>query len=351
MTAKEKELTEAIENQDFSKARILLEEGVRLETGYDEAVEDAVHSGSFEAAIYLLEVRDTFKIYEETGKVGDSLLPLFSQAGHWWGMGFEMGSFGNLEYETIAPESTTKLGHPRHLLTSFVFEGQGSISLDYEHIDGDLYASQPLDLIAPNLKSVGGRISAGGAKRAFLPKLESSKGSIILEGAKTLDLPELLWTEGDLIARNCLRLFAPKLNRMGGALFAPKAKGVNLESLEKTGFTIDVDSLERVHFPSLISCEGNFSATKSQSVDLPRLEYVGANLVMVNATKILCPCLNYVRGRIEVNPKVYKRFATHQLITLLRRTDDESTYKALNAEVKQRKILEKITAGGLVLEP
>ena len=217
-----------------------------------------------------------------------------------------------------------------------------------ESVGGDIHLNAASELNLERLSFCGGTLWGGALQQAHLPRLKKVSGDLDLTSAKTVELPqlqqvgeesgslfiksakeasltELRRVEGHLIAENALRMDCPQLTRIRGHLCAPACQTLtapllkNTQSLVCGALDLHLPQLQtvetllapharRVCLPNLKKFRGDLQAPQAQEIHTPNLQQVHGDLFCPHAVVVNFTKLGTVLGQIHLpNLKLDKK--------------------------------------------
>lgn len=198
-------------------------------------------------------VDDALKTFEKTQTISPILLEWFDQNGKWIGIPWvnldvDEEKLSNYTLPKNQREVTDEFGQT-HLLTSYRYQYQECLELDYSSIGGSFeYYNYDPD------------------KPWLDPKDQRRERS-----PNILNFPHLQSIKGNFLVQDSWELKAPKLQIIGSH-FSFGGPNLNLPNLQHIGSAIDAKKAQCLIAPKLEIIEGMLAATEAQSFELPRLK-------------------------------------------------------------------------------
>jgi len=175
------------------------------------------------------------------------------------------------------PASRMVSGDPNkelRFLGTFYSEGQKTVEIPFDHIEGGIIARNALKIIAPLLKTVGSDIMAHTAKTAKFPILETVRGSVMMDQCDVI-MPKLREVEGINAMMSKNGTF-PEL-RIAENICLPCSKTLDLPKLTQCGELMGMTK-KLANLPELRHVKGDLDLGFIKKIHAPKLEFVGGNL-------------------------------------------------------------------------
>jgi hypothetical protein len=182
-----------------------------------------------------------------TGEILDTLLPLFSQRGHW----FEDADNEGIDEDTlllvinsaklpVTRRMTTNLSGEPILLTSFGTYHLFPLNIVWREIKGELGVQNSPIFRAPHLRRVEGGVCLHLNSEFLAPSLEVI-GTDLIADTPEIHLPRLN-SAGAISARKAKSFSAPCLRGVRSDFFVPSATEINTPNLAFVGGNLNSES-------------------------------------------------------------------------------------------------------------
>lgn len=234
--------------------------------------------------------------FAKTGEISDDLIRFFDQTGRWHG---DRRSWRHAVYATakfrmrharLPFARRTRRSRARlHLLTSFFWKENATAMIPYCEVAGSIIIAQNVDVVAPNLRALGGHFYA--------------------KTTLTIGLPYLRKVGGDFDVVATWRLHAPRLQHVAGKL---QVQDFGLPALETVGGRLWMYWTKVARAPRLRSVGGSLYAHVASVFEAPRLQFVGGHFEVSDLTRrVAVPELEHVGGNFLAEGAEY--LAAHRL--------------------------------------
>ncbi len=247
--------------------------------------------------------------YNRTGEIADILLAGFDQLGKWVGLRpnsngwkFDESLTRLISKETIPQERLVHINGKNEaiLLSSFVTYSNDTLLLDYQHINGSLFAQSTKKILAPQLQSVAGYLLVESAIEFEVPELQFVGRNMQVGSVIKLITPHLKKVGGWLGARSATEFHAPQLRNVGSDLLLPSITEFDAPCLKSVDGILDANSAKTFHAPALQSVYLSLNAAAATEIHVPSLQTVGGLLGTDSVLEFRAPQICHVIGDLRV---------------------------------------------------